>query len=667
MVEVDSCIDPTDESGDIPPSSPPTLEMQLISSPVAYPPSSSPAVAPRRTKPLPSEKITKPTVTGPFVVDDDDDDEDRPEEIRQPTVVGPFMIDDDDDEEEQDRLGNSFQHGSHFMDLINNGINDPPSQDAAKDESACGVQSRVTTEDNLFSEIFSQPSQQSSKHASRKRYSIQTCSGKSFDTQRKATGAATPLERIIAARSSTKPGRANKEYYGIEIHRLIDVASKESQLRAEATSRGDAAMANVVPRHHQKDIPGRRTLLWTEKYRAKRYVDLVGDERTHRSVLGWLKGWDATVFRKHKLAKPVTKPRPEEHEPRAHRKVLLLAGPPGLGKTTLAHVCARHAGYEVLEINASDDRSRDVVKGRIRDCVGTETVRPAAVAPKSVNGKPNKASRPVCVVVDEVDGVYGGSGGGGEGGFISALIDLIQLDQKNAAMPRKMGQSSSANGKKRKGRDNFRLLRPIILVCNDVYHPSLRPLRQSGLAEIVHVRRPLLNHVVPRIQTIFHKEGYPCDGDGVRRLCEAVWGSSSRREMNTYTSNVEGDLRGALVVAEWVASRLRSGKNLLHSATGPTRLTRTWIEKNVLGNLSHGGGEARALGRGGAKEAVERVFLEGAGYHRPPAAMDGREYGPAEAGVKMSVTEMGKKYAIRRLRELVDSCGEVDRVMTGEF
>lgn len=32
-------------------------------------------------------------------------------------------------------------------------------------------------------------------------------------------------------------------------------------------------------------------------------------------------------------------------------QVLLLCGPPGLGKTTLAHVAARHCGYRVVEVS----------------------------------------------------------------------------------------------------------------------------------------------------------------------------------------------------------------------------------------------------------------------------------------------------------------------------
>ena len=46
-------------------------------------------------------------------------------------------------------------------------------------------------------------------------------------------------------------------------------------------------------------------------------------------------------------------------------KVCLVAGPPGLGKTTLAHIIARHAGYNIIEMNASDDRSADAFKQHI--------------------------------------------------------------------------------------------------------------------------------------------------------------------------------------------------------------------------------------------------------------------------------------------------------------
>ena len=43
---------------------------------------------------------------------------------------------------------------------------------------------------------------------------------------------------------------------------------------------------------------------------------------------------------------------PKDLIDRPERKILLLHGPPGLGKTTLAHIVAQTAGYSVMEINA---------------------------------------------------------------------------------------------------------------------------------------------------------------------------------------------------------------------------------------------------------------------------------------------------------------------------
>lgn len=70
-----------------------------------------------------------------------------------------------------------------------------------------------------------------------------------------------------------------------------------------------------------------------------------------------------------------------------------MSGPPGLGKTTLAHVVARQAGYDVFEVNASDARSGSIVDDRIR---------PALEAGSAVG-----SSRPYLVVVDEIDGATG--------------------------------------------------------------------------------------------------------------------------------------------------------------------------------------------------------------------------------------------------------------------
>ena len=493
---------------------------------------------------------------------------------------------------------------------------------------------------------------------------VRTTSGRKFLLRKREVGTPVSYEQLIAQRSTTAPGRAKTSYYGIEIQKLMDGAKQAPPIASKKpglpiTEKPLPSVEDIKETHRAKK---NRTLIWTEKYRARKFTDLVGDERTHRSVLRWLKCWDTIVFPSLGRPKPKFKSKEESGEDRMHRKILLLTGPPGLGKTTLAHVCARQAGYEVVEINASDERSREVVRGKIKDCVGTENVR--GVNMKTTEGTVRKAGRPVCVVVDEVDGVVGGSNGGGEGGFIKALIDLVVLDQKNMNhMGSGAGQSTS-NKKGKKG-ERFRLLRPMILICNDVYHPALRPLRASGLAEIIHIRKPPLDKVVARLKTVFDKEGIANDNDGVRRLCEATWGVGNKRESRTTSGNTgEGDIRGVLVVGEWVAGRIRASLNPFGNQP---RLTKQWVEKHVLNDLAHGGGGSRGIGRGGIKEAVDRVFLDGAGFPKMVSRVPTEQ--PVLDGVcsTLGVTELSKRTAMERLREVVDTSGECDRIMTDCF
>ncbi len=85
-------------------------------------------------------------------------------------------------------------------------------------------------------------------------------------------------------------------------------------------------------------------------------------------------------------------------------QVALLAGPPGVGKTTLAHVAAAHAGYSVLEVNASDDRTPTSLAQRLDAACGVRAAVQSFYYTADGASNDQQTQKPICVVLDEIDG-----------------------------------------------------------------------------------------------------------------------------------------------------------------------------------------------------------------------------------------------------------------------
>jgi replication factor C large subunit len=107
-------------------------------------------------------------------------------------------------------------------------------------------------------------------------------------------------------------------------------------------------------------------MMWTEKYRPHSLNNLVGNLEARSQIMKWLNSW-------------------------VHgKRPLLIIGPPGVGKTSLVHILSDNYDYDLIEMNASDSRTRDMLESRILPILNHT----------SLYGKR------MLLFVDEVDGIY---------------------------------------------------------------------------------------------------------------------------------------------------------------------------------------------------------------------------------------------------------------------
>jgi replication factor C large subunit len=184
-------------------------------------------------------------------------------------------------------------------------------------------------------------------------------------------------------------------------------------------------------------------MTWTEKYRPKN--------------LGEIRGQDEAVFKIKDFIKNYGK----------KKKALILHGPPGTGKTSLAYAAAKENNMEIFELNASDFRNKEKMN---------QILRPAVEQKSLLNEKVK------IILVDEVDGISELERGG-----LSELLEILEISSY-----------------------------PVIITANDIWDKKFSTLRKK--CEVLQLKELSYNIIKGVIAEISIKEGLLIDNDFVTEL-----------------------------------------------------------------------------------------------------------------------------------------------------
>jgi replication factor C subunit 1 len=225
--------------------------------------------------------------------------------------------------------------------------------------------------------------------------------------------------------------------------------------------------------------------LWADKYAPSNSREILGNSDSVNKLSNWLHNWEATFNDPKKKQKGLS-------GPNGPWKAALLSGPPGIGKTTTATLVAKELNRDVIELNASDARSKKALTEALGDLSGTHALNFAnAGSSKSAKTAPRKR----CIIMDEVDGM-----GAGDRSGISELIQMIKKSKV-----------------------------PIICICNDRSSQKMKSLVQYCMD--LRYRRPTKNVIARRAVEVGRLEGMVVEHNAAEALSESC-GNDIRQVLN---------------------------------------------------------------------------------------------------------------------------------------